>query len=350
MSFARFSTLPHRLPLALISTTDAFRKVRIQSRKISTAMNVFNNTSKRRSEFGQRGLKISAKSNKERFGKASTEDIKLALLISGVLFTSVTLCESEKRAQNKLSESSFIKKMHSTISETIKHANKPDELATFRVDISKAWDDLEKKGCLEVRGTDKDKRPPFVVIQAFVEQMLASKLQSKEVSNLVGFIHTPMPATPLCTNGEISRELVDHSIEMDPKRLFTVKARTTIIRDYLFNGGNMYIVYPKDGLNKRTDEQQKIYQQELKNYPENLFDVPINCENIPIDFVGATYSFQDNTGKTFVFAIQMTQAKDPKDIGNFGLWFGSIENPAIQKRVKAVSSFLQQYNANLLKW
>ncbi len=176
---------------------------------------------------------------------------------------------------------------------------------------------------------------------------VASELK-KEVKALKGIIHTPMPATPLCTTGEISRELVDPSIEIDPTRLFTVKARTTIIRDYLFKGGDLYIIYPKDGLKKRTEEQQKIYQQELANYPNNLYDVPLNCEHIPTDLIGATYLFQDQSGKTFVFAIKMTQAKDPKETGNFGLWFGPIDHLSIQERIKAISSYMTQNGSNVL--
>src|SRR5690606_21668156 len=161
---------------------------------------------------------------------------------------------------------------------------------------------------LEVSGTDKDVRPCFVALQAIVEHVLASALQ-KEVVSLKGVIHTPMPATPLCTIGKISKELVNPSIENDPARIFTVKARTTIIRDYLFKGGDLYIVYPKNGFKKRTEEQQKVYQQELASYPTHLFDVPLNCEDIPTDLIGATYLFQDRSGKTFIFAIKMTQAK-----------------------------------------
>lgn len=187
-----------------------------------------------------------------------------------------------------------------------------------------------------------------MALQGVVEHVLASELK-KEVKALKGMIHTPMPATPLCSKGEISKELVDPAIEIDPKRLFTVKARTTIIRDYLFKGGDLYVIYPEDGFLKRTQEQQKIYTQELMHFPNHLFDVPLPCENIPSELIGATYLFEDQSGNSYVFAIKITQAKDPKDRGDFGLWFGPIDHPAVQERVKSVSGYLEQYDSYILK-
>lgn len=270
------------------------------------------------------------------------------LLVAGVFLISVGLylLKKERHEKKEMTESHLIAVMHSKVLETIKYSQdipglKSEEFSALKNEISKIWDTLVKDSMLEMSGLDKDVRPYFVALQGIIEHVLASELQ-KEVAALKGFIHTPLPATPLCTRGDISKELVDPSLENDPLRLFTIKARATIIRDYLFKGGDLYIVYPKIGLTRRTEEQQKIYQQELSNYPSHLFDVPLNCENISHDLVGATYFFQDQEGKTFVFAIKMTQAKDPKDLGNFALWFGPINHPSIQKRIRTVSNYIEQ--------
>ena len=248
----------------------------------------------------------------------------------------------------------FKMKIHSSVVETINHSQdipglRAEEFSALKDDIIRFWNILLQEEAIEITGTDKDLRPYFVSLQGIIEHVLASELQ-KEITILKGVIHTPMPATPLCMNGEISRELVDPSIEIDPARLFTVKARGTIIRDYLYQGGDLYIVYPKDGFNKRSEEQQMIYRQELLNFPTHLVDSPINCETIPTDLIGATYIFQNQFGNTFVFAIKMSQAKDPEAMGSFGLWFGSIEAPAIQARVQAVSTFLEQNGSRVLKF
>jgi hypothetical protein len=270
--------------------------------------------------------------------------IRLLLLTIGLFLASLGLNASDSPLPSIVS---------TKVLETIRYSNdipglKSEEFSILRTEISKTWDSLFKEGVLEVIGKDKEVRPYFVAIQGVLEHVLASELQ-QNIKVLKGVIHTPMPATPLCSKGEISIELVDPSIEIDPARLFTVKARTTIARDYLFKGGNLYVVYPKGGYDKRTEEQQKIYKEELSNFPNHLFDIPLDCESIPTELIGATYLFQDQLGNKFIFAIQMTQAKDPQDIGNFGLWFGPIHHSAIQKRLQAVSRFMEENDVDILK-
>ncbi len=259
----------------------------------------------------------------------------------GFLLLVLTATISYASAKEELLETILLQTVHSKVSETIEQT---EEFSALKEKLSTVWDTLVLKGVLEINGTDQEVRPYFVALQGIVEHVLSSLLQ-KDVKSLTGFIYTPMPATPLCTLGEISPKLVDLSMETDPVRLATVKTRATILRDYLGKGGNLYIVYPKDGLAKRTKEQQKIYKQELINYPNHLFDVPLNRENIPEELIGATYFFQDQLNNTFVFAIKMTQANDPKDIGNFGLWFGQVNHPAIEKRIQAVSIYVNTTNS-----
>lgn len=279
----------------------------------------------------------------------------LFLLIGSILITSIGLCGSEKTPtqQKPLTESTLQTLIDAKVLEIIRHSNdipglNSEEFSALKEEIFKTWGKLIKDGVLEVSGTDKDIRPCFVAIQGIVEHVLTSELQ-QNIKALKGIIHTPMPATPLCSKGEISKELIASSIESDPCRLFTVKVRTTIVREYLFRGGDLYIVYPQSGYDKRTEKQQEIYKQELANYPNHLFDIPLNSENIPDELIGATYLFQDQLGNPFVFAIKMTQAKNPEDIGNFGLWFGPIHHPAIQKRLQAVSSYMEQNDVYILR-
>lgn len=237
-------------------------------------------------------------------------------------------------------EDPFIQNIHSKVMETIEHSEnvpglKSEEFNSIKIGIGERWTELVQKGVLEVTATDKEVRPYFVALQGIVEHVLAYEL-GKSVQSLTGVIHTPMPATPLCTEGNVSKELVDPSIEEDPLRLFTVKARTTIVRDYLYQGGDLYIVYPKEGMIKRTEIQQQTYQKELENYPTHLFDRPLDCELIPNDLVGAFYLFKNTEGKLFAFAIKMTQANSPQDLGSFGLWFGEVAKSPVSDRISNV--------------
>lgn len=240
--------------------------------------------------------------------------------------------------------------IHSKVMETIKNSDnvpglKTEEFTALRSGILAYWNDLVEKGVIEVTATDKEIRPYFVALQGIVEHVLAHELNNN-VKSLIGVIHTPMPATPLCTEGSVSKELVDPTIEDDPLRLFTVKARTTIIRDYLFQGGDLYIVYPENGINKRTELQQQIYKRELDNYALHLFDCPLSCASMENDLIGAFYLFKDNSGKVFGFAIKMAQANNPQEVGNFGLWFGELNTSPIRDRISIILDNVLKYSLN----
>jgi hypothetical protein len=283
---------------------------------------------------------------KENTTMTKTMKIGLCLLVGSAMLTAFGLYASEK-SQTTLSKHTdqLTLTLNAKVLDTITHSEdipglKAEEFGILKEDISKTWKTLIQKGVLEISGADKDVRPYFVALQGVIEHVLSCELQN-DIKSLKGIIHTPMPATPLCSKGEVSSDLVDPAIENDQKRLFTVKARTTIVRDFLHQGGYLYIIYPKDGMAKRTDIQQSIYQQELHNYP-NLLDKPLNCSSIPDELIGATYIFTDQQGHTYAFAIKMTQAKDPKENGNFGLWFGSLQNTQVSQRVNAVLNFIEQ--------
>lgn len=246
----------------------------------------------------------------------------------------------------------LIQNIHSKVMETIENSDnvpglKSEEFNSLKIGIAERWNELVEKGVLEVTATDKEVRPYFVALQGIIEHVLAYEL-NKSVKSLTGVIHTPMPATPLCTEGNVSKELVDPSIEEDPLRLFTVKARTTIIRDYLFQGGDLYIVYPKEGINKRSEIQQKVYRQELENYPSHLFDRPLDCASIDNDLIGAFYLFKNADGKVFAFAIKMTQANSPQDLGSFGLWLGEVNKSPAHDRISNVLDAILKYSPQLI--
>lgn len=265
-------------------------------------------------------------------------------LIGAVLLATCTLLAADQ--SQKDSAEPLIHVLNVKVLDTIAHAKeipglKAEEFDLLKEAISQTWSTLVQNGVIEMSGADKEIRPYFVALQGIIEHVLSHELQ-QHVKDLQGMIHTPMPATPLCTMGEISKDLVDPTIESDPKRVFTVKARTTIIRDFLQKGGVLYVIYPKNGLAKRTEIQQSIYQQELCNYPEHLKDRPLNCASLPDELIGATYLFTGPQGLSFAFAIKMTQANDPKENATFGLWLGSLDHPEVKKRVNAVMHFIER--------
>lgn len=222
---------------------------------------------------------------------------------------------------------------------------KSDEFTTIRPELKRLWNRLCSEHAINIRGADSKLRPYFVTLQGLVEHVLAHEL-NQSVFELKAVIHTPMPATPLCTNGSISKELVDPSIMKDPLRLFTVKARTTILRDYLHLGGRLFMAYPKDGLNQRTATEQQIYQKELSSHAANLFDLPLKCAAMPEDLVGAFYLFKDSDGKFFVFAIRIPQANKPLEDGQFGLRFGPLNHPDVHQTIANALTFLKTHSSH----
>ncbi|MGZ3732879.1 MAG: hypothetical protein ACXU9U_03995, partial [Parachlamydiaceae bacterium] len=130
------------------------------------------------------------------------------------------------------------------------------------------------------------------------------------------------------------------SIQEDSARLATVKARTTIVRDFLHKGGQIYMVYPKNAPTKRTGAQLAIYERERNNYSTRLHDYPLDCESIDNELVGAFYVFKSGE-KVYAFAIKIPQAASPGTAGvTLGLWFSELEGSSVEKRISEVLSVI----------
>ena len=82
--------------------------------------------------------------------------------------------------------------------------------------------------------------------------------------------------------------------------------------------------------------------QVVADYPLHLVDTPLERSSIPEELIGATYQFTDQKDNAVVFAIKMTQAKDPKEKGKCALWFGPRQHHEVKKRVESVLNFLEQ--------
>ncbi len=204
---------------------------------------------------------------------------------------------------------------------------------------------LMEQGEIVETGSD-DLRIHYVPAQGCIEHMLACMLAMGEIEGLAGAIHTPNPATPLCAKPEGSvSDLLDASIRGDAQKLYTVRSRTQIVRDFLAQGGRLHIVYPQGGFEKRTLEQQKIYREELAAHPETLSDCVLNTTAITPDLIGATYLFRDKEGRPYAFSIKARQANDIQNQAEWGLWFGSLDDPKIRARVDAVFDSLVSLGA-----
>lgn len=226
--------------------------------------------------------------------------------------------------------------IYSTMLDIIKNAKdvpglQSEEFANTKEEIVRYLNLLMHNSVIEITGTDKEVRPNFVGFQVVMEQALANLMRDGKLKNLIGVIHASAPYTPLCTN---SKDPVNTSLEKDP--------RATIIRDYLYQGGDLYIAYPEAGMKERSKEQRSIYFEELDIYSSTLFDTPLPTEFIPTPLIGATYCFTDKDGKNFVFAIKISETNDSKENADFGLWFGAADHKAVKDRLDTVMRFINE--------
>jgi hypothetical protein len=199
---------------------------------------------------------------------------------------------------------------------------------------------LDCIGSVKESGTD-DLREKYVYTQGAVEQVLALAMKHGVIDRLVGIIHTPTPATPLCTQiSPLDKELLHRSMRNDFQKMLTVSSRSAIIREYLDQGGLLFIAYPQGGLEKRTTQQQQVYKQELIKYSNLLFDTVLSCEEMESSKVGATYLFKTPSNDVYAFSIQSQQANNPQSLSTWGMWFGSIDNEAINTRVTEIIDYL----------
>lgn len=185
-------------------------------------------------------------------------------------------------------------------------------------------------------------RTKFVGMQQITEHVLACAQAMEDIVDLVGVIHTPTPATPLCIrpNEAPSEGLLDASVANDPQRLLTVQARAQTVREYLHKGGSLYIAYPRGGLAKRSPEQQAVYSEALNQFASHLFDWVLACDYLPSDRVGAFYLFKDSQGNVHAFSIKSTQAISPEAQSEWGIWFGGLSDAVVRERIGDIHEYL----------
>lgn len=265
--------------------------------------------------------------------------VLLTQLLSG---TPSGSAEKETALEEKESRDPFVDLFYKTVLRTIDSVEVEglpvEQFDAMRPELARYWTEVVKTGCIIDEGSDEMFRFCFVTLQGIIEHVLAQEL-GKSISSLMAVIHTPQPATPVCTKGEISSDLVDQAVLNDPSRSSTVKSRAVIVRSMLARGGDIYIVYPKGGKELRTAEQRKIYEEELKHYPTHLFDCELDRGPFDLsesDLIGAFYLFKHEDNQ-YAFAIQITQANDIRKQGRYALWFGPLTHPEIRDRISIIT-------------
>ena len=219
-----------------------------------------------------------------------------------------------------------------------------DDSLSCTNEIFELVDRIENYHCFLQTGTD-DFRSKFIRLQASFEHVMACYQALGEITRLVGVIHTPTPATPLCIRPEegVTVGILDERIRWDSDKLLTVCSRARIVREYLMKGGQLYIAYPQGGLEKRSEGQRVVYLEALKEFQNGLFDSVLNCNEMNSDMIGATYLFKNIYNQVFAFSIKGRQANDVRPESEWGIWFGEIQLPKVRERIDLIFDYLKFY-------
>lgn len=199
---------------------------------------------------------------------------------------------------------------------------------------------LFAQGVIQEQGEDANLRPRYVGAQGMVEQIMAQELAAGRLKSVIAVIHTPLPATPLCTEGEITPDLVDPAILRDERRLLTVRERPAIIRAFLQSGGVLMAAYPAEARTKRSVSQLAVFDALLAKHPNTLLDIPLNCEDVSAEMIGATYLMQSAQGEWWVYSVRFTQAISPSEPTIAAMWFGQAKTGPAADRLLQVSDYL----------
>jgi len=220
-----------------------------------------------------------------------------------------------------------------------------NEKLSCKNEILDLMDGVTKKHYFLQTGSD-DFRAKFVHSQASFEHVMACCQALGEITRLVGVIHTPTPATPLCIRPEeaISVGILDQTIQWDLDKLLTVRSRAQIVREYLMKGGQLYVAYPRGGLERRSADQRGVYLEALQQFQGNLFDSVLSCDAMHPDMIGATYLFKNIYNQIFAFSIKARQANDAQPEAEWGIWFGEVQSPEVKERIDIIFDYLRYYD------
>lgn len=264
--------------------------------------------------------------------------MKHSLSIVSLIVSCAALCLTlvvfyEKKEEKSL----FLTKLENHIKACLDY----NKEITQKEEIFSLLEQVAAKNTFVQTGTD-DLRIKFVNFQSCIEHVLACSQVMGEITSLIGAIHTPMIATPLCVKPDnpISDDIMDPSIRYNIDKLLTVQSRAQVVRQYLTKGGKLYIVYPKGGFEKRTPEQQNIYLEELAKFPNNLFDWVLSCSEMDPNMIGATYFFRNQQREVFVFSLKGRQINEIQKQAEWGVWLGPVNDAVIVKRVNEIFDYL----------
>jgi len=217
-----------------------------------------------------------------------------------------------------------------------------------RLEVQNLMHKLSNESHVVLLGKDQELRPKTVFLQALIEYSIVKGLQNKDITSAVLVIHAPMPPTPLrITSNTVPPGIVPSSYTDNERIIHDILYRNNNLINLLKHNATILSVYLS------STQKTKIIGYEnftalLKQY-KNLIDKPI--KEIKPEYVGATYLVKDKWGNMTAFCIKGFQVTNEKtDIQQWELWFGSIKNRTVSKRLVKIDSFLKANDVDMYKY
>lgn len=210
----------------------------------------------------------------------------------------------------------------------------------------KLWHELAQKGHVILMGKDEELRSKAINMQAIIESAMLKAVHSNDIDKVVMAIHSPLPATPFrITENNILPGIIPTKYEASSGVVRALLFRHSTLVSLLKEKADFFSVYNQTSTTKIIGYSN--YQALLDKY-KNLQDKSL--KEIPNEYLGATYLMQDKIGNITAFSIHSTQLTNaPEGIQKWEIWFGSINNSEVSKRIVQVDSFLKSQGIDLYK-
>lgn len=250
--------------------------------------------------------------------------------------------QQEIASDQKKNADAFTQKFLDSVEECIQNEKNPFS-APVRAQMMQLIAEL-RKGGFYIQTGEETVDAAFVGLQSAIEHVIATQKTQQAVKRIFGAIHTPLPATPLCTeaDGKMVEDLIAPELRNNPDKQTTITARAVSVRGMLAQEDTLfYAIYPNGGLQKRQQNQQEIFQAEVTKHNGKLRLSELNCTEMDPAAVGALYFLTDAQGIPYAFSIKAQQANVAlHSTKEWGVWFGVVSHPEVNRRIKETTTYI----------
>ncbi len=209
----------------------------------------------------------------------------------------------------------FCNEMKESLVKTLAYVNVPTDQRHI---IENFLEDL-KKGQASFENQEKFSRLVGIAIQITFENLLASKLESGEITSVEVFFLGQLPATSFCHS---LKEPKNINLDWEEWLLYQQNKTTRSLREA---GASLRMVYSQSHYQTWSEMNKDLVEAyETEKKWTNFYDYPLST-TIPQELLGNFYIFKDKEGNRYQF---LTKSVTPhgKELRQSNVWFESLES------------------------